>query len=155
VSAGGGPAAGLRATVRAGVGESDTALALGSGDVPVLGTPRLVALAEAACVAAVAPRLGGGQTTVGTAVRFEHRRPSPVGAQITVEAELTEVDGRRLVFTVTARQASQRGAARSVQAGADRDQSEDAVIGAGTIERVLLDRDRFIARTQTPVVERG
>lgn len=153
---GSGLAAGLRATVRAVVGQDDTALALGSGDVPVLGTPRLLALAEAASVAAVRPQLAGGQTTVGTAVRVEHRRPSPVGAAVTVDAELTEVDGRRLVFMFTARQAGLPGAAGSGQAAAAaRDGDGAEVIGAGTIERVLLDRDRFLAGIQTPVVERG
>ena len=81
----------------------DTAAALGSGDVPVLGTPRLLALAEAATVAAVAPHLAPGQTTVGTAVTLEHRRASPVGSGLVIEAELTEVDGRRLVFSFIAR----------------------------------------------------
>ena len=71
--------------------------------MPVLGTPRLLALAEAATVAAVAPHLADGLTTVGTAVTLEHRQASPVGAEIVVEAELTEVDGRRLVFGFIAR----------------------------------------------------
>src|SRR5258708_34791624 len=74
----------LRATITAEVTDADTAQALGSGDVPVLGTPRLLALAEAACVAAVAPQLEEGQTTVGTAVSLEHKRASPVGAPIEV-----------------------------------------------------------------------
>ncbi len=122
---------GLRATVSAEVTEADTAAALGSGDVPVLGTPRLLALAEAASVAAVAPQLAPGQTTVGTAASLEHRRPSPVGTQIEVESELTEIDGRRCVFMFIAYGPGT---------------GEDAVIGAGTVERVLLDRDRFLAR---------
>ena len=63
-----GVAAGLRATITADVTEEDTAISAGSGDVPVLGTPRLLALAEAACVAAVAPQLAAGQTSVGTGV---------------------------------------------------------------------------------------
>jgi fluoroacetyl-CoA thioesterase len=96
-------AAGLRASVRVVVGESDTAAALGSGDVPVLGTPRLLALAEAATVAAVAPQLPSGETTVGTSVTMEHRRASPVGSSLVIEAELTEVDGPRLVFSFIAR----------------------------------------------------
>src|SRR5262245_8920965 len=98
----GGLAAGLRASVTHQVGDADTAVALGSGDVPVLGTPRLLALAEAACVAAVAPQLAAGHTTVGTAVSLEHRRPSPVGTSIEVEAELTSVDDRRLGFVFIA-----------------------------------------------------
>jgi predicted thioesterase len=123
--------AGLRAAVRAVVTEADTAAAMGSGDVPVLATPRLLALAEAAAYAAVAPQLAGGLTTVGTSVSLEHRRASPLGAEIVVEAELTEVDGSRLVFGFIAR-----------AEGTD----EDVVLGAGTVERVILDRARFIAR---------
>jgi fluoroacetyl-CoA thioesterase len=133
-----GLAVGLRATVRAVVGEADTAASMGSGDVPVLATPRLLALAEAATVAAVAPRLGAGQTSVGTAVRLEHRRPSPLGAELAVEAELTEIDGLRLVFMFIA---------RGPGAGP---QDEGEVIGAGTVERVVLDRDRFLARLAGP-----
>jgi len=133
-------AVGLRATVRVTVTEADTALAMGSGDVPVLATPRLLALAEAAAVAAVAPQLEPGQTTVGTAASLEHHQPGPVGAKIVVEAELTEMDGRRLVFGFIARVA---------------DTDEDIVIGAGSLQRVVLDRERFLARAQKPVVERG
>jgi len=125
-------AAGLRATVRAVVTEADTAAAMGSGDVPVLATPRLLALAEAAAVAAVAPQLADGLTSVGTSVSLEHRRASPLGAEIVVEAELTEVDGSRLVFGFIAR-----------VDGTD----EDLVLGAGTVERVVVDRARFINRT--------
>jgi fluoroacetyl-CoA thioesterase len=124
---------GLRASVRAAVTEADTAEAMGSGDVPVLATPRLLALAEAASSAAVAPQLADGFTTVGTSASVEHRRASPLGAEVVVEAELTEVDGRRLVFGFIARAA---------------DTDEDVVVGAGTVERVILDRERFIARAQ-------
>jgi fluoroacetyl-CoA thioesterase len=122
---------GLRATVRAAVTEADTATAMGSGDVPVLATPRLLALAEAAAYAAVAPHLADGLTTVGTRVSLEHRRASPLGTEVVVEAELTEVDGSRLVFGFIAR-----------VDGTD----DDVVLGAGTVERVVLDRTRFIAR---------
>jgi predicted thioesterase len=115
------------------VTDADTAEAMGSGNVPVLATPRLLALAEAATVAAVAPHRADGQTTVGTAASLEHRTASPVGAVVVVEAELTEVDGRRLVFDFIAR------------AG---DVEDDVVVGAGTVERVVLDRARFLARVQ-------
>jgi fluoroacetyl-CoA thioesterase len=130
-----GLSAGLRATVRATVTEADTALAMGSGDVPVLATPRLLALAEAAAFAAAAPQLGDALTSVGTAAALEHRRASPLGAEIVVEAELTEVDGPRLVFSFIARAA---------------DTDEDVVIGAGTVERVIRDRARFIATVGGP-----
>jgi len=130
-------APGLLSFVRIVVADADTALALGSGDVPVLGTPRLLALAEAAAVAAIRPGLQAGLTSVGTSAVIEHKRPSPVGAEVVVEAELTEVDGRRLVFRFIARQ--QRPAGSS--------DGEDAVIGAGTMERVLVDRERFVSRS--------
>src|SRR5689334_15872032 len=71
-----GLAAGLRATVRHVVTEGDTAIEAGSGDVPVLATPRLLALAEAACVAALESHLDEGMTSVGTGVGLEHRRAS-------------------------------------------------------------------------------
>ena len=97
-------APGLLASVRIVVADTDTATAMGSGDVPVLATPRLLALAEAASVAAVTPSLESGVTSVGTSVAMEHKRASPIGAEVVVEAELTEVDGRRLVFRFIARQ---------------------------------------------------
>jgi predicted thioesterase len=130
--------AGLGATVRAEVTDADTATAAGSGDVPVLSTPRLLALAEAATVAAVAPYLAAGTTSVGTSVSLEHRRASPVGAEV-VEAELTEVAGRRLVFSFIARDS------RLPVAG-----GEPAVVGAGTVERVVVDRDAFLDRLRQP-----
>jgi fluoroacetyl-CoA thioesterase len=136
---GAGLQAGARATLRVTVTDADTAVAAGSGDVPVLATPRLLALAEAAAVAAIAPRLTAGQTSVGTAARLEHRRASPVGAEVDVEAELTEIDGARLVFVFIARPAD----------------AADQVIGAGTIERAVVDRARFVARAQNPAVDRG
>lgn len=137
-------AAGERATVQILVTEADTAIAVGSGDVPVLATPRLLALAEAACVAAIAPHLPEGMTSVGTAVSLEHRRACPVGAEVTVEAELTELDGRRLVCRFIARQTGQPRPAPSAAGG------EEPVIGAGTVERVVVDRVKFLSRLSTP-----
>lgn len=122
--------AGLRASVSARVTDADTAQALGSGDVPVLGTPRLLALAEAACVAAIDGRLAGGRTTVGTAISLEHRRATPVGADVDVEAELVGVTGRRLRFNFIAYGPGD---------------GDEAVIGAGTVQRVVVDRETFLA----------
>jgi fluoroacetyl-CoA thioesterase len=127
-------APGLRATVRLVVTDTDTATAMGSGDVPVLATPRLLALAEAASVAAVTPNLESGVTSVGTSVAMEHKRASAIGAEVAVEAELTEVEGRRLVFRFIAWQQRPDGSARD----------QDNVVGAGTVERVLVDRDGFV-----------
>src|SRR5262249_20678979 len=129
-----GPSPGQRASVRVVVTEADTAPQFGSGDVPVLATPRLLALAEAASVAAVAPHLPEGATSVGTGASLEHRRASPVGAEIVVEADLTEVDGRRLVFSFIARHADAGRGPTDPEAG------EDLVVGAGTVERVVVDR---------------
>jgi fluoroacetyl-CoA thioesterase len=145
-----GVAAGQRASVSAVVADADTAISAGSGDVPVLATPRLLAMAEAATVAAIAPHLAPGMTSVGTSASLEHRRASPVGAEVVVEAELTEVDGRRLVFSFIAREsggsaAGTRGSGGSA-AGAGQDGGEDLVVGAGTVERVLVDRAAFLAR---------
>ncbi|MEV7968858.1 hotdog domain-containing protein [Sphaerisporangium sp. NPDC088356] len=118
--------AGLRAEVLIMVERSDTAVKMGSGDVPVLGTPRLLAIAEAATVRAVRDHLEPGQTSVGTKVTLEHRAASPVGTHVEVIAELVEVDGRRLVFEVIAR---------------DRKRT----VATATIERVVVDRERFLS----------
>jgi fluoroacetyl-CoA thioesterase len=131
-------APGLLSFVRIVVADTDTAIAMGSGEVPVLGTPRLLALAEAAAVAAIRPSLEPGLTSVGTSAVLEHKRPSPVGAEVVVETELTEVAGRRLVFRFIARHDHLPGSP----------DDQDEVVGAGTLERVLVDRDRFVSRAQ-------
>jgi fluoroacetyl-CoA thioesterase len=118
---------GLRAQTVTVVEMDDTAKTVGSGDVPVLATPRLLALAEAATVRAVRPHLAPGQTSVGTRVELEHMAASPLGARVQVGVELTEVNGRRLVFAFEAH-------------------DERAVVGKGTIERVVVDRAAFVAR---------
>lgn len=93
-------APGLRGEITAVVTDRDTAQAIGSGEVLVLATPRVVALVEAATVAAVAGALDADTTTVGTRVELDHLAPSPVGAEVTATAELTDVAGRRLTFDV-------------------------------------------------------
>ncbi|MDG4799834.1 hotdog domain-containing protein [Micromonospora sp. WMMD980] len=120
-------APGMTARVELTVTDADTALALGSGDVPVLGTPRVVALAEAATVAAVAPGMPAGSTSVGVRVELEHRAATPVGRTVSAHAELVKVDGRRLVFEVTVTDGS-------------------AVAAQGRVERALVDRQRFVER---------
>lgn len=118
---------GLTARVELTVAEADTAQEVGSGDVPVLGTPRLLALAEAASVRATAGRLPAGTTSVGTRVELEHLAATPIGGTVTVAATLSTVDGHRLAFTV---------------AGHD----GDRLVARGTIERLVVDRERFLAR---------
>jgi predicted thioesterase len=109
------------------VTDSDTATALGSGDVPVLATPRLIAWMEAATVQAAAAFLATGQTTVGTAIRIEHSRATPIGERIEVTATPPrEAAGRRLTFDV-----------RAIDGFGQ-------VVGAGEIQRVIVDRERFL-----------
>lgn len=117
---------GAAARVQLTVTDADTAQTLGSGDVPVLGTPRLVALAEAATVAATARRLPEGTTTVGTRVELEHQAPTGVGRTVAAVARLEKVEGRRLTFEVVISEGT-------------------TVVAEGRIERVLLDRQRFVA----------
>jgi fluoroacetyl-CoA thioesterase len=90
---------GLRATVEETVTEEMTAERLGSGDVPVLGTPAVLALVEGAAVAAVSDALEPGTTTVGARVELDHLAPTPVGLALTATAELVDVDGRKLRFS--------------------------------------------------------
>lgn len=106
----------------------DTARALGSGSLDVLGTPRLLAWCEAATCAVAASRLGTGETTVGTSVRLEHSAAAGVGAEVRVAAVLARVDGRSWRFDVTATAADGR------------------VLGTADITRVVVDVDRFLAR---------
>ncbi|MFE9690734.1 thioesterase family protein [Micromonospora sp. NPDC005806] len=120
-------APGLTARVELTVTDADTALAVGSGDVPVLGTPRVLALAEAATVAATASRMPPGSTTVGIRVELEHRAATPVGRPVVAHARLAKVDGRRLLFEV------------AVTDG-------DETVAEGRVERVLVDRQRFVER---------
>ncbi|AGL15742.1 thioesterase family protein [Actinoplanes sp. N902-109] len=120
-------APGLSAKVELTVTDADTAQSLGSGDVPVLGTPRVLALAETATVVATARTLPGGLTTVGTRVEVDHRAPTSVGRKVVAQATLTGTDGRKLQFAVTVKDG-------------------DTVVAEVHVERVLIDRQRFIAK---------
>src|SRR3546814_11048760 len=93
---------GLCATVEIVVSDDDTAIALGSGSVPVLATPRLVALCEQAAVAAIDGELADGSTSVGMRVQVDHLMPTSVGAPVTAEATLEKISGRRRTLTVSA-----------------------------------------------------
>jgi fluoroacetyl-CoA thioesterase len=118
------PPAGRTASFSYVVTAADTAAALGSGDVAVLGTPRVLALMEQATVAAVAGDLDPAQTTVGVSVELDHSRVTVVGAVVEVTAVLDEVSGRRLAFDTRVSDAA--GTAAS-----------------GRITRALVDRSRF------------
>ncbi|HET9022838.1 MAG TPA: hotdog domain-containing protein [Ornithinibacter sp.] len=111
----------------------DTAAALGSGSLRVLGTPRLLAWCEQATCRVLDGRLPEGSTSVGTTVRLDHLAPSDVGERLVVRAEVIAVDGRRVAFTVAATDAVGR------------------VVGRGTVERVVVEADRFLARLRGQV----
>ncbi|MGZ4592735.1 MAG: thioesterase family protein [Actinomycetes bacterium] len=118
---------GARASLVREVGAGDTARALGSGDLEVLATPRLLAWCEAATLAAVGA-LEPDRSTVGTRVELEHLRASAVGQQVELAAELVHVDGRLLRFEVAAVDGS------------------GVLVGRAVITRVLVDRQRFLSR---------
>ncbi len=118
------------ATLTFDVTEADTAAAVGSGDLPVLGTPRLLAWAEAATCAALSGKLDGDSTSVGSRVTLEHRAASPVGERVDVTATLVHRDGRLVRFEVAAVD------------------SHDVLVGHGEITRIVVHRDRFLARVR-------
>jgi len=120
-------AAGLKGEARLVVGDDDTARALGSGDVDVLGTPRLVALLEEATLDAVNGCLDAGSTTVGMRVQVDHLQPTPVGAEVLAEAYLDKIEGRRITFTVTA-------------------SDSGGLVAAGKVTRVVVDVNRFMSK---------
>jgi predicted thioesterase len=107
------------------VTDADTAQTVGSGDVPVLATPRVLALAEAATVRALARRLESGTTTVGTRVELSHKAPTPIGRTVLAVATLVTVDGRRLTFDVTVKEG-------------------ESVVAEARVERVLVNRSKFL-----------
>ena len=115
---------GADATATLTVTAADTATSLGSGDVDVLGTPRLIALCERATVRVVADELPADQTTVGTRVELDHLRSSLVGATVVAHALLVDIDGGRLRFDVEARDG-------------------ETVVARGTVVRALVDRAKF------------
>jgi predicted thioesterase len=123
------PRSGLAAKVSLDVSEADTAIAMRTGAVPVLATPRLVALCEEAAIAALDGTLDEGSSSVGVRVQIEHISPIPVGGRVVAEASLDKVEGRRLVFTVSAR-------------------DERGLVAAGKVTRVIVNVDHFMEKTR-------
>ena len=111
------------------VSDADTAIAMRSGDVPVLGTPRLVALCEEACCLAVKEHLDDSDTTVGMRVQLDHLAPTAVGMTVTAEVTLEKVEGRRLTFTASA-------------------SDPHGLVGAGKITREVVERERFLKKAE-------
>lgn len=110
------------------VHDGNTAIAMRSGSVPVFATPALAALMEEAAVAALAGVLDEGRTSVGTHLDLQHLAATPVGMIVRAEARLMTIDGRRLIFRITAR-------------------DEVEQVGQATHQRMIVDQDRFLSRT--------
>ena len=111
------------------VGDADTAVALRSGEVLVLATPRLIALAEEAALVAVADQLAAGQTTVGMRVQIDHLAPTNVGSSVAAEATLEKVEGRRLTFTISV-------------------SDHCGLVAAGKVTRVVVETERFLEKAR-------
>lgn len=118
---------GLTGTAETVVRETNTALAMGSGSLHVFATPGMIALMEQAACNAVAACLDEESTSVGTLVNITHDAATGIGKKVTATATLVEVQGRKLVFEVTA---------------AD----EDKQIGKGTHERFIVNKEKFMAK---------
>lgn len=119
---------GIKNTKQITVEEKDTALTYGSGTLNVFATPAMTALMENTAMNAAAPYLEEGEATVGTEINIKHLSATPVGGTVTCEAELTEADGRRLVFSVKAF-------------------DNAGLIGEGTHERFVIKTEKFLAKT--------
>ena len=120
---------GVQAVLEHVVAEEDTALAMGTGDVPVISTPRLVVLCEQATVKAIAHELSEDQTSVGSRVEVAHVAPVAVGSVIRATATLERAEGRRLVFGVSVSDAC-------------------GLVAAGKMTRVVVDRASFTAKAR-------
>lgn len=118
---------GLKHTSELTVTDAVTAVRMGSGDMPVLATPAMMALMENAAMLAVADELPGGSTTVGGHIASSHLRPSKIGDVVRAVAEVTKVDGRKIEFNVSA-------------------YSGDVLLGEGTHLRFVVDRERFMSK---------
>jgi predicted thioesterase len=120
---------GLHGSAKLVVADADTAIALHSGDVPVLGTPRLIALCEEATLVALADQLTAGHTTVGMRVQVDHLAPTHVGSSVAAEATLEKVEGRRLTFTVSV-------------------SDHCGLVAAGRVTRVIVETERFLDKAR-------
>ncbi len=118
---------GLKHTSELTVDESVTAIQMGSGDLPVLATPAMMALMENAAMLAVKDELPEGCTTVGGHIASSHLKPSKIGETLIATAEVTKVEGKKIEFKVAA------------YAG-------ETLLGEGTHLRFIVDRERFMSK---------
>ena len=108
--------------------ESTSAKTMGSGTLDVFATPAMAALMEKTAWQSIAPYLQEGQGSVGTRLDITHDAATPLGMTVTCKSELIQVDGRRLVFEVTA-------------------SDDKEIIGRVTHERFIIDNDKFLTKT--------
>jgi predicted thioesterase len=120
---------GLAAELELTVADADTARSMCSGDVDVLGTPRILALIEEATVEAVAGHLEHGETTVGTRVELSHVAPIAIGSKVRAEVVLEKVEGRRLIFTASV-------------------SDEVGLVAAGKIHRAVVELAPFMEKAR-------
>ena len=118
---------GLRYSSELMVTDAVTAAAVGSGDMPVLATPIMMAMMENAAMLAVRDELPAGCTTVGGHIESSHLKPSRVGDVINAIAEVTKVEGKKIRFRIAA-------------------YSGNTLLGEGTHLRFIVDRDKFMSR---------
>lgn len=118
---------GLTYTSHLTVTDGVTAVAMGSGDLPVLATPAMSALMENAAMLAVAPHLPEGCTTVGGHIDISHLKPTPVGETVTATAAVSGVEGKKIEFKVEAR-------------------CGDTLLGEGSHLRFIIDKEKFMSR---------
>ena len=118
---------GLKHTSELMVTDTVTAIKMGSGDMPVLVTPAMMALMENAAMLAVADELPEGCTTVGGHIESSHLKPSKIGDVVRAVAEVAKVDGKKIEFKVAA-------------------YSGDTLLGEGTHLRFIVDREKFMSR---------
>ena len=110
-----------------------TAISVGSGDLEVYATPAMIALMEGTASESVKPELELGQGSVGTCIAIKHLAATPIGMRVRCESELVEVDGRRLVFNITA-------------------YDEKDKIGEGTHERFIISNDKFQSKVNSKLI---
>ena len=118
---------GLQHTSQLTVTDAVTAITMGSGDMPVLATPAMMALMENAAMLAVADHLPEGSTTVGGHISASHLKPTKLGDTVTATATVTHVEGKKIEFKVEAR-------------------CGDTLLGEGTHLRFIVDRENFMRR---------
>jgi len=125
---------GIKGTREITVSDKNTAETVGSGTLRVFATPVMTALIEETAWRSVAPHLKHGQGTVGTRLDISHLSPTPVGMKVRCETELTETDGRRLLFSATV-------------------YDETGIIGKGTHERFIVTEDKFCQKAENKLNE--